>query len=133
MIFVIEISPQFALVRPGDGSYVVAVRSKEQHYHFPIVFPLPWTSHNVTWHFLSVFKAQTKVSEEQTQGPLCNLLSSCIEQNVLLVCSLPVMEKKSEHYWKRAIKKKKFLSIPIYDNNNSYPVQRYTRYELVLL
>jgi len=32
---------------------------------------------------LSVFKAQTKVSEEQTQGPLCNLLSSCIEQNVL--------------------------------------------------
>ena len=52
VIFVMEISHQFALVRSGDGSCVVAVRSKDQHYHFPIVFPLPWTSHDVTWHFV---------------------------------------------------------------------------------
>lgn len=30
-----------------------------------------------------MFKAQTKVNEEQTEGPLCNLLSSGIAQNVL--------------------------------------------------
>ena len=32
-----------------------------------------------------MFKAQTKVSEEQTEGPLCNLLSSGIAQNVLYI------------------------------------------------
>lgn len=44
-----------------------------------------------------------------------------------LLCSLPVMRKKSKHYWKRARLKQKKLSIHIYDNNNScaalYPVR----------
>ena len=87
-----------------------------------------------------MFKAQTKVSEEQTQGPLCNLLSSCIEQNVLHITGNEQTGeltagngRKVNIIGNEQLKNNNLLSIPIYYNNNSYPVQRYTRYELVLL